>query len=64
MGFLYSEIGNSILAIEQASKVLTKQHDHYKALFILAKENYKLQKYEKALEVIDVGLNFCLELKI
>ncbi|CDN39740.1 response regulator aspartate phosphatase [Bacillus thuringiensis] len=63
LGFLYSEIGNSILAIEQASKVLTKQHDHYKALFILAKENYKLQKYEKALEVIDVGLNFCLELK-
>lgn len=52
------------MAIEQASKVLTKQHDRYKALFILAKENYKLQKYEKALEVIDVGLNFCLELKI
>ncbi|WP_144518044.1 hypothetical protein [Bacillus thuringiensis] len=60
LGLMYSDKGESQLAIEYLSDVNKKNLNHFKALFIEAREHFKLHQYVDASERIERGLNICL----
>ncbi|PEB54561.1 hypothetical protein COO03_04790 [Bacillus sp. AFS098217] len=63
LGWLYSDQNMSTLAIRHLSEVTTKMPTHFKAIFLQAKEHYKLGEQSVASELINKGLQLCRELK-
>ncbi|PFT27135.1 hypothetical protein COK71_27670 [Bacillus cereus] len=63
LGLLYASQNLSVLAIRHLSEVSKKMPTHYKAIFLEAREYYKLGEIEKAKELIESGLKVCEELK-
>ena len=64
LGLLYASQNLSVLAIRHLSEVSKKMPTHYKAIFLEAREYYKLGEIEKAKELIESGLKVCEELKM
>lgn len=62
MGWLYSDQSRSNLAICHLSKVTDKMPMHFKAIFLQAKEHYKLREQSAASKLIDKGLKICREI--
>ncbi|PEA53656.1 hypothetical protein CON64_17590 [Bacillus pseudomycoides] len=63
IGWLYSTQNLSNLAIRHLSEVNEKIPNHFKAIFLEAKEHYKLENVKTANELIEKGLNICNALK-
>ncbi|MBW3496551.1 tetratricopeptide repeat protein [Bacillus sp. FDAARGOS_1420] len=59
IGWLYSDQNKSTLAIRQLSEVTAKVPTHFKAIFLQAKEHYKLGEQSAASPLIDKGLQIC-----
>ncbi|MBH0347172.1 tetratricopeptide repeat protein [Bacillus tropicus] len=59
MGWLYSDQNMSTLAIRHLSEVTEKIPTHFKAIFLQAKEHYKLGQQSAASKLIDKGLQIC-----
>ena len=53
MGWLYSDQSMSTLAIRHLSEVTEKIPTHFKAIFLQAKEHYKLGEQSAASKLID-----------
>ncbi|WP_242221565.1 Rap family tetratricopeptide repeat protein [Bacillus cereus group sp. BfR-BA-01380] len=62
LAWLYTSQNLSKLAIRHISEVTKNNPKHFKALFVEAREYYKLGEYQIADEIIKRGLNICLEL--
>ncbi|MED0991408.1 hypothetical protein [Bacillus nitratireducens] len=62
LGFLYSSQNLSTLAIRHLSEVTTKTPEHFKALFLEAREHYKLGEVNQSAELIERGLAICKKL--
>ncbi len=62
MGWLYSDQSMSTLAIRHLSEVTEKIPTHFKAIFLQAKEHYKLGEQSTASQLIDKGLQICREI--
>lgn len=62
LGFMYSSQNLSKLAIRYLSEVTSNNPKHYKALYLEAKERYKLNEIDKAAEIADKGYRICYEL--
>ncbi|MED1537008.1 RapH N-terminal domain-containing protein [Bacillus pseudomycoides] len=62
-GWLYGSQNLSELAIRHVSEVVEKLPEHYKAVFTMAEECYKLGKIELAESYIASGIKICNELK-
>ncbi|SFI36595.1 MULTISPECIES: Rap family tetratricopeptide repeat protein [unclassified Bacillus (in: firmicutes)] len=63
LGLLYASQNLSPLAIRHLSEVSIKIPNHFKSIFIEAREHYKLGALEKARELIETGLKICGELE-
>ena len=61
MGWLYSDQSMSTLAIRHLSEVTEKIPTHFKAIFLQAKEHYKLGGQLAASKLIDKGLQIAEE---
>uniref|UniRef100_UPI003F492018 response regulator aspartate phosphatase n=1 Tax=Bacillus multifaciens TaxID=3068506 RepID=UPI003F492018 len=59
LGWMYSTQNLSELAIRYLAEVVEKSPQHYKALYVKAKEHYKLKECESAAELIEKGLKIC-----
>ncbi|CAM4407562.1 Tetratricopeptide repeat protein [Bacillus manliponensis] len=64
LGWMYSTQNLSELAIRYLSEVIEKSPQHYKALYVKAREHYKRQEHETAAELIEKGLKICNESQI
>ncbi|QWG98393.1 tetratricopeptide repeat protein [Bacillus toyonensis] len=62
LGLLYATQNLSTLAIRHLSEVTEKNPAHFKALFLQAREHYKLRETNIAKELIEKGLAVCMEL--
>ncbi len=62
LGLLYATQNLSTLAIRHLSEVTEKNPIHFKALFLQAREHYKLRETNIAKELIEKGLAVCIEL--
>ncbi|EMA6344704.1 tetratricopeptide repeat protein [Bacillus cytotoxicus] len=62
LGLLYAMQNLSLLAIRHLSEVTEKNPNHFKALFLQAREHYKLQEINIAQELIEKGLKVCDEI--
>ncbi|EEK47283.1 response regulator aspartate phosphatase [Bacillus cereus ATCC 10876] len=62
LGLLYATQNLSKLAIRHLSEVTEKNIAHFKALFLQAREHYKLRKTNIVKELIEKGLAVCMEL--
>ncbi|EML6321709.1 tetratricopeptide repeat protein [Bacillus cereus] len=62
LGLLYATQNLSKLAIRHLSEVTEKNIVHFKALFLQAREHYKLRKTNIVKELIEKGLAVCMEL--
>ncbi|ENQ3078943.1 tetratricopeptide repeat protein [Bacillus cereus] len=62
LGWLYASQNLSPLAIRYLSEVVEKSPNHYKAIYVKAKEHYKLKEHEIASEFIERGLKISNEL--
>ncbi|KEK24938.1 tetratricopeptide repeat protein [Bacillus gaemokensis] len=62
LGSLYANQNLSQLAIRHASEVTKKNPKLFKALFVEAREYYKLGEYQLADALIEKGLSICVEL--
>lgn len=62
MGWLYSDQSMSTLAIRHLSEVTEKIPTHFKAIFLQAKEHYKLGEQSTASKLIVKGLKICREI--
>lgn len=62
LGLLYAMQNLSPLAIRHLFEVTEKNPNHYKALFLQAREHYKLQETNIAQELIEKGLKVCDEI--
>lgn len=63
LGWLYASQNLSALAIRHLSEVTEKFPAHFKAIFLQAREHFKLGETNIAEELIDRGLNICMELE-
>ncbi|PEA55543.1 hypothetical protein CON64_07220 [Bacillus pseudomycoides] len=63
LAWLYANQNLSNLAIRHVSEVTRKNPKHFKALFVEAREYYKLGEHARAEELIENGLSICNELK-
>ncbi|PEU16116.1 tetratricopeptide repeat protein [Bacillus sp. AFS019443] len=63
LGLLYASQNLSPLAIRHLSEVSQNIPNHFKAIFLEAREHYKLGETEKAKERIETGLKVCSELE-
>ena len=61
LAFLYASQDLSELAVRHASEV-TKTAEIFKALFVEARECYKLGQYQLAADLVEKGLDICKEL--
>ncbi|MEH7459718.1 Rap family tetratricopeptide repeat protein [Bacillus sp. JJ1127] len=59
LGFLYAEQNLSEAAIRNLSTAIETPEKSYKAIFLLARENYKLGNTEEASKFIKTGLDVC-----
>ncbi|PEV64063.1 MULTISPECIES: Rap family tetratricopeptide repeat protein [Bacillus cereus group] len=62
LGLLYAGQNMSELAIRYLSEVSEKKPNHFKAIFIEAKEHYKLGEYDTTATLIAKGHQLCTEL--
>lgn len=62
LGFMYGSQDLSAIAIRYLSEVLENAPDHYKAIFIKAREHFKLGETTIASELIEKGLGICNKL--
>ncbi|UNP82661.1 hypothetical protein [Bacillus mycoides] len=62
LAFLYASQDLSELAVRHASEVTKKQPKFFKALFVEARECYKLGQYQLVADLIEKGLDICKEL--
>ncbi|MDA2391918.1 tetratricopeptide repeat protein [Bacillus cereus] len=62
LGLLYATQNLSKLAIRHLSEVIEKNIAHFKAVFLQAREHYKLRKTNIVKELIEKGLAVCMEL--
>ncbi|WBO71216.1 tetratricopeptide repeat protein [Bacillus cereus] len=62
LGLLYATQNLSKLAIRHLSEVTEKNIAHFKAVFLQAREHYKLRKTNIVKELIEKGLAVCMEL--
>ncbi|MFD3449855.1 tetratricopeptide repeat protein [Microbacteriaceae bacterium 4G12] len=62
LGWLYASQNLSSLAIRYLSEVVKESPKHYKAIYVKAKEHFKLKETETANELIELGLNISHEL--
>ncbi|MDM5371396.1 tetratricopeptide repeat protein [Bacillus bombysepticus] len=62
LGLLYTTQNLSKLAIHHLSEVTEKNIAHFKAVFLQAREHYKLRKTNIVKELIEKGLAVCMEL--
>ncbi|PGZ98464.1 hypothetical protein COE51_11440 [Bacillus pseudomycoides] len=63
LGVMYAEQNLSELAIRYLSEVSQKIPKHFRAIFLEARENYKLGNTELAASLIQKGLEVCSELE-
>ncbi|MGE6365739.1 hypothetical protein ACQKD9_18455 [Bacillus paramycoides] len=63
LGWLYASQNLSALAIRHLSEVTEKIPTHFKAVFLQAREHFKLGETNISKELIDRGLNICIELE-
>ncbi|WP_237980087.1 hypothetical protein [Bacillus thuringiensis] len=59
LGFLYASQNLSELAIRQLTDVTNKLPNHFKAIFLKAREHFKLEELHVAEELITRGLTIC-----
>lgn len=64
LGWMYSTQNLSDLAIRYLAEVIEKSPKHYKALYVKAKEHYKLKEHKVAADLIVKGLDICNESQI
>ncbi|PYE88569.1 RapH N-terminal domain-containing protein [Bacillus sp. 196mf] len=62
LGWLYASQNLSTLAIRYLSEVVKQSPNHYKAMYVKAKEHFKLEEYELAEGLIERGLQISSEL--
>lgn len=62
LGFLYSSQNLSTLALRHLTEVTTKSPNHFKALFLEAREHFKLGEVNQSAELIERGLAICKRL--
>ncbi|AJI09086.1 RapH N-terminal domain-containing protein [Bacillus cereus] len=62
LGFLYSSQNLSASAIRQLTEVTKKIPTHFKALFLEARERFKLGELNHSAELVEQGLNICEQL--
>ncbi|WP_369900566.1 tetratricopeptide repeat protein [Bacillus manliponensis] len=62
LGFMYGSQDLSTIAIRYLVEVLESAPDHYKAIFIKAREHFKLEEATIASELIEKGLEICNKL--
>ena len=62
LGWLYASQNLSELAIRHLSEVTKKIPNHFKAIFLQAREHTKLSEINTAKELIENGINLCTEL--
>ncbi|MEH7458546.1 tetratricopeptide repeat protein, partial [Bacillus sp. JJ1127] len=62
LGLLYATQNLSTLAIRHLSEVTEQIPNHFKALFLQAREHYKLKETNVAQELIERGLKVCNEI--
>ncbi|MEC2943476.1 hypothetical protein P9Z76_15440 [Bacillus cereus] len=63
LAWLYANQNLSSLAIRHVSEVTKKNPKHFKAIFVEAREYYKLGEHTLAEELIENGLRICNELE-
>ncbi|KEK22653.1 Rap family tetratricopeptide repeat protein [Bacillus gaemokensis] len=59
LGFLYAEQNHSEAAIRNLSNAIDTPEKSFKAIFLLARENYKLGNTEETSKLINTGLDVC-----
>jgi len=59
---MYSSQNLSPLAIRYLSEVINHNPKHHKAIFLKAREHYKLNEPDTAKDLVDKGYSICLEL--
>jgi response regulator aspartate phosphatase F len=62
LGWMYATQNLSVLAIRYLSEVVEKSPKHYKAIYVKAKEHFKLNQTELASVLIEKGLEICNDL--
>lgn len=62
IGMLYAEKNQPIEAIKYFSKISTRIPNHFKSVFLEARERVKLKETEDAARLIERGLKICQEL--
>ncbi|MFK4415946.1 response regulator aspartate phosphatase F [Bacillus sp. RC251] len=62
LGYMYSSQNLSSLAIRYLSEVIYHNPKHHKAIFLKAREHYKLNEPDTAKDLVDKGYSICLEL--
>ncbi|WP_242223617.1 Rap family tetratricopeptide repeat protein [Bacillus cereus group sp. BfR-BA-01380] len=63
LGWLYASQGLSTLAIRHLSEVTEHLPDHYKAIFLQAREHYKLGEHNAANLLIEKGIAACTKVE-
>lgn len=63
LGFLYASQNLSTLAIRHLSEVTHKIPNHFKAIFLEAREHFKLGELNIAEELIERGLTICRQIE-
>ncbi|MBC6975798.1 tetratricopeptide repeat protein [Bacillus sp. Xin] len=63
LGLLYGSQDLSEVAIRYLSEVIKNSPNHYKAIFIKAREHFKLDETNIASELIEKGLSICTNLE-
>ncbi|MBO1582784.1 tetratricopeptide repeat protein [Bacillus sp. XF8] len=62
LGWMYANQNLSDLALRYLSEVIEKSPKHYRAIYVKAKEHYKLNEKDVAAELIEKGIEICTEL--
>ncbi|MBO1624212.1 response regulator aspartate phosphatase [Bacillus arachidis] len=63
LGLLYANQNLSELAIRHLSEVTNHSRNHFRAIYLQADENLKIDEYEKSEGLIEKGLYICNQLK-
>ncbi|HDT6579694.1 TPA: hypothetical protein RMI67_006344 [Bacillus cereus] len=63
LGFLYASQNLSILAIRHLDEVIEKIPNHFKAIFLKAREHFKLGESDITEELIKKGLTICRQVE-
>ncbi|MBY7121471.1 tetratricopeptide repeat protein [Bacillus sp. 16GRE42] len=63
LGWMYATQNLSALAIRYLSEVVEQSPTHYKAIYVKAKEHYKINQPDIAHDLIEKGINICNKLE-